>query len=186
MSDAYSEALQGTVHQQQLQIKNLAQQISTLNEEGLVLRQTLDQLGILRVETFLAHLHRHRFKVTRHESRFEASVMFDDLITLPELVSTIGNALTGNELPVLGTTSGSTSEKIVLHPKIYVVGGQPPDSAECFDAVAGLWQPLAPMSTARSSYTASVIAGKLYIVGGEDGPQAFNSAECFDAVAGLW
>ena len=88
MSDANFKALQDAVHCQQLQIKSLAGQLSTLTEEGLVLRQFLDQLGIVPIETFLARIHRHRFEVTSHASHFDASAAFDDIMFLPELVST--------------------------------------------------------------------------------------------------
>merc|ERR1712072_1679236 len=79
--------------------------------------------------------------------------------------------------------------------QLYIVGGRNVrgrgghgalNSVERFDAQSGAWEALAPMSTQRARHSASVVAGKLYIVGGKDGQQYWNSAELFDAQSGAW
>ena len=138
-----------------------------------MLRQTLEQLGILRSETFKARLHRFRFEQTSLQSYFEASVIFDNLTTSPELLSIIGHALSTSDLVALCTTTKtfSVSFMVVVYPKLYVSGGRDfnqqlaLNSAECFDTVTGLWQALAPMSTVRDCHSASVIVGVFTLCG---------------------
>ena len=95
MYDANLRVLQDVVHFQQLEIKRLARLVSSLCDQGFVLRQILDELGIMRVETFCARLHRHRFEETRHASNFDAT--FDDLVSLPGCIATIGKVLAGSD-----------------------------------------------------------------------------------------
>ena len=58
----------------------------------------------------------------------------------------------------------------VIAGQLYVVGGSIGnlnfDSAERFDPVGNLWQPMAPMAAARLHHSTSVIARKLYVCGG--------------------
>merc|ERR1719203_1934684 len=58
-------------------------------------------------------------------------------------------------------------------PRIYVIGGaqnnQALDTVECYDPEACQWSQLPPMPTPRSDLAATVIGGKLYVMGGYDG-----------------
>ena len=71
------EVLEGTIQRMRLQIKHLDEQV---NDEGVVLRQLLEQKGIIRTETFLAQLHRTSFNRRRQASHFVGTIAFDDVI----------------------------------------------------------------------------------------------------------
>ena len=87
-------------------------------------------------------------------------------------------------------TSNSVSRKTALHPHLCIVGGRSEeylDSAAWLAPVTGDWWTLAPMSTQRRLHSASVIAGQLYVVGGQNGQGVvLTYAKRFGLVAGVW
>ncbi len=64
------------------------------------------------------------------------------------------------------------------------------DSVEVFDPATSVWDTLAPMPTPRSSASAAVIDGKLYVVGGEDkrhpSRPVYDVLEVYDPATDTW
>ncbi len=87
-------------------------------------------------------------------------------------------------------TSNSVSRKTALHPHVCIVGSPSEehlDSAASLAPVTGDGWTLAPMSTQRRLHSASVIAGQLYVVGGQNGQGVvLTYAKRFGLVAGVW
>jgi len=75
--------------------------------------------------------------------------------------------------------------------RLYVVGGindgyRLVDTVERFDPLVGLWEVLPHMQTARAGPVAVVLAGKLYVLGGEARGAALKEVERFDPWIGRW
>ena len=90
--------------------------------------------------------------------------------------------------------------------KLYAIGGsacdraqftvddlEPLSSVERFDPGANTWEAVAPMCTARVNCSAAVLAGKLYVAGGENGTddwrpehERFSTVERYDPVTNSW
>ena len=73
----------------------------------------------------------------------------------------------------------------VLCQKIHICGGTTVDHF-CFDPSVGLWEPRAPLHTARRWACAVVIQEKLYVCGGFDGANALASVEIYDPATDTW
>jgi N-acetylneuraminic acid mutarotase len=60
-------------------------------------------------------------------------------------------------------------------------------SAELYDPTAGTWSPAAPMNTARTSHTATLLSsGRVLVVGGGGATTTTATAEIYDPVANTW
>ena len=75
--------------------------------------------------------------------------------------------------------------------KLYIVGGSAPGSVPLatlhrYDSMANAWEAVASMSTARQSLAAAVVDGKLYAMGGYDGPNWLSSVERYDPAKNEW
>lgn len=75
--------------------------------------------------------------------------------------------------------------------RLYVVGGlddgfKALDTAERYDPLTGSWESLPPMQSARAGSAAAVVAGKLYIIGGEVCGRALKDVQRFDPWFGRW
>lgn len=75
--------------------------------------------------------------------------------------------------------------------RLYVVGGidggyKPLESVVRFDPLAGAWEALPPLATARAGAAAAVVAGRLYVLGGEACGRALRDAHRFDPWTGAW
>ena len=112
MSAANASMLEGIVQRQQLQIERLARETKALKEDALALHEVLVGLGILHMEAFLARLHRHRFHARMQTSNFTPSVLFDDIVSMPGLASTIGQMAPPHDMIALRWASTSMSKKI--------------------------------------------------------------------------
>eukprot|EP00116_Pleurobrachia_bachei_P011721 sb/3471983/ len=85
------------------------------------------------------------------------------------------------------------SASCVLNDVVYVVGGYGLcqqytrlKTAERYDQLTGVWQPLAPMTTARSGLGLVALSGKLYAIGGFDGTNCLNSVEEYLPATNEW
>ena len=88
----------------------------------------------------------------------------------------------------------------IIDGQLYVVGGRTVDddgqngqlpgvrmnTMERFNPDRDEWERMTPMSTARVFHSASVIAGKLYIVGGVNPMMGLDSVECFNPQSEEW
>ena len=85
----------------------------------------------------------------------------------------------------------------VVDGKIYVVGGEidddedeegvATDRVDMYDPAADSWQQMAAMPTARSSHSAAVLDGKIYVTGGSLSTGELSDAlEAYDPVANTW
>lgn len=75
--------------------------------------------------------------------------------------------------------------------RLYVVGGindgyRLVDTVERFDPLLGTWEALPGIQTARAGPSASVLAGRLYVVGGEARGTALKTAQRFDPWMDAW
>lgn len=75
--------------------------------------------------------------------------------------------------------------------RLYVVGGiddgyRPMDAVERYDPALGEWEPLPSLNSARGAATAVVLAGRLYLLGGEVQGRALRDAQRFDPWLGAW
>jgi hypothetical protein len=60
-------------------------------------------------------------------------------------------------------------------------------STELYSPTAGTWSPAAPMHTARSNHTATLLpSGLVLVAGGSSGMTATATAEVYDPVADTW
>ena len=98
--------------------------------------------------------------------------------------STFGRSLTNMSTPRFGAAA------VTLNNKIYVMGGfstkyasSAMTSVEYFTPTpsGGSWTSVANMNTARGLAAASVVNGKIYVMGGTDNNQTIvNSVEMYD------
>lgn len=75
--------------------------------------------------------------------------------------------------------------------RLYVVGGLDSgysivDTVERFDPLVGRWEVLPSLSAPRAGTTAAVLAGRLYVLGGEACGRALRDAQRFDSWVGFW
>lgn len=171
----------------QNQLESLSSEVATLREEGLVLRDFLDDLGLTRRESFQARLHRHRFDSKMENSDFKPSASFEDLLSIPAFVD---NLCKWGPADAWSKLTQSLAHLVKHSPQLYVIGGLGDESrlVQRFDPAAGVWNKLAPMSQGRAHHSVSAVAGKLYVVGGKGElcEGTLKSAECFVPDAGVW
>ncbi|MBU1712100.1 MAG: hypothetical protein KKD47_03250 [Proteobacteria bacterium] len=82
----------------------------------------------------------------------------------------------------------------VNQPKIYICGGRSgagnsgyvTGSVDIFDTILKTWSSLSPMKKARTGSQASVVNGKLYVIGGAADGVATNSVEVYDIKSNTW
>lgn len=75
--------------------------------------------------------------------------------------------------------------------RLYVVGGIDQgyhllDTVERYDPLAGAWEALPRMDGPRAGAAAAVLAGRLYVLGGEARGQALRDVQRFDPWTGAW
>ena len=78
-----------------------------------------------------------------------------------------------------------------FHGRLYVVGGlddtfEPLDTVMRFDPQLWKWESLPSLGLHCAGSAAAVIAGKLYVVGGEANGRVLPDARCFDPHTGTW
>ena len=74
---------------------------------------------------------------------------------------------------------------------IYVMGGRSYDklamaSVHRFDPVANLWRAVAPMLTARFTFTSCVLGGSIRVAGGHNGSRNMDSVEQYSVISDSW
>jgi N-acetylneuraminic acid mutarotase len=83
----------------------------------------------------------------------------------------------------------------VVNGKIYAIGGtdvwigtatQGLQTVEEYDPVTDTWRKRADMPTARYWFSASVVDGKIYAIGGWDGTMPHSTVEEYDPVTDTW
>jgi len=175
-------------------------QIDCLCLEAAVLRECLVNAGLLGSEHFLVQLHRQQFAaVLRVHPLCSEVPLGEALVTHEELALDIAQSTGPPAILALRAASRSISHAVAgavlaleasFSRSIYVCGGfdgtEETTTAERFDPVVGVWEPLPPMWERRSVLTAAVIGGQLYACGGYDGTQFLCSVERFDPAAGAW
>jgi hypothetical protein len=75
--------------------------------------------------------------------------------------------------------------------RLYVIGGldggfSALDTAERYDPLTGSWESLPLLKSARAGSSAVVVAGRLYVIGGEARGRALNDVQRFDPWFGSW
>lgn len=75
--------------------------------------------------------------------------------------------------------------------RLYVIGGIDQgfhlvDTVERYDPLAGAWEALPRMDGPRAGPAAAVLAGRLYVLGGEARGHALRDAQRFDPWTGVW
>ena len=83
---------------------------------------------------------------------------------------------------------------VTLNGKIYLAGGYYVESGtpihqkllEMYDPTSNTWTSLSPMSTNRGSTATTVMNGKIYVIGGEDGSGLLDTVEIYDPSTGNW
>ena len=80
-----------------------------------------------------------------------------------------------NQLYVMGSNNADNNRDFGQH--FWEIFEQYQNTAEKWDPVSRMWQPVANMSTRRSSAGAAELEGELYVVGGNDGFNALSSVE---------
>lgn len=99
---------------------------------------------------------------------------------------------TGPAMPT-GRDAGATA---VADGSLYVIGGINPDAPnngfnrlsdnEVFRSSAAVWETLSPMPTSRGAALAGALDGRVYVIGGNDGPDVLNTVEIYDPSADSW
>jgi len=80
------------------------------------------------------------------------------------------------------TVLDSTQNKVMI-----IGGGVSPATAEIYDLDLNTWTTVAPMSTARSLHTSTLLLdGRILVVGGYDGKQTLTSIETYDPTSKTW
>eukprot|EP00927_Polykrikos_kofoidii_P038844 TRINITY_DN33294_c0_g1_i1.p1 TRINITY_DN33294_c0_g1~~TRINITY_DN33294_c0_g1_i1.p1 ORF type:complete len:600 (+),score=69.30 TRINITY_DN33294_c0_g1_i1:161-1960(+) len=171
-------------------------QIEKLVDEGKVLRDCLVHAGSLAPEAFAVRLHRHRFTSVLGSHPLESDANLARALGARELAVDIATGAGPPGIEALRLASRASAQAMATVEKdlrgvfsecIIVVGGfdgqEETCTAERFDPAVGVWESLPPMGVPRSVLGAAVVAGCLYVCGGQDGPL---SAECFDPAADSW
>jgi len=57
---------------------------------------------------------------------------------------------------------------------------------ERYDPERMVWEPIAPMSTARSGVSVVTLFGRIYAIGGYDGQNVLETVECYDCANDTW
>jgi len=75
--------------------------------------------------------------------------------------------------------------------RLYVIGGldgsfRAVDTTERYDPLTGSWESLPRLKSARAGSSAVVVAGRLYIIGGEACGRALNDVQRFDPWLSRW
>ena len=83
--------------------------------------------------------------------------------------------------------------------KVYAIGGVDDDDERCdaveaYNPISGAWTRMASLPVARCSHTATVVEGKIYVVGGvrmdpddnEDGEVVMDRVDVYDPAADSW
>jgi N-acetylneuraminic acid mutarotase len=100
-----------------------------------------------------------------------------------------------NAGPQLLTARANHTQSLLHDGRILAVGGRFTSgfstttraSAEIFDPTTGRWTAAAPLATARSRHSATVLhSGKVLVVGGSTASSTLASAELYDPVANTW
>jgi kelch-like protein 2/3 len=60
------------------------------------------------------------------------------------------------------------------------------DSVERYDPFSDTWSPVAHMTTRRSGACVNVHNGKIFVVGGHNGPCVLKSVEMYDPTCNRW
>jgi len=193
--DLQLDRLQDLIERQQVQIDCLCL-------EAAVLRECLVNAGLLGAEHFLVQLHRQQFEAVLRVHPLCSEVQFSEaLSTHEELALDIAQSTGPPAMLALRTASRAIYHAVAdailaleanFSRSIYVCGGFDGTeqiataTAERFDPVVGVWEPVPPMLERREVLTAAVIGGQLYVCGGFDGTQCLCSVERFDPAAGAW
>jgi hypothetical protein len=84
------------------------------------------------------------------------------------------------------------ASSVTLNGKIFTFGGchgaQELQSAEVYDPETNQWTPIAPMSTPRINAGVAAHSGKIWVIGGINGPRGsiLCSIECYDPSINKW
>jgi len=183
-------------------VKQLKDKVSEVSDEIAVLRECLDEAGILRSTTVLARLHRFQFDRARRLHPWSSSASVLQVLRTREMALGLAACTGPPVLHALAACSRSTDAAVtdispainrIFPRQIYVCGGidvatkQRMRSAECFDLVTGAWVPLPPMTEARSGSASAVASGGLYVCGGKlDSTQCSGLVERFDPASHAW
>nr|XP_057924827.1 kelch-like protein 33 [Doryrhamphus excisus] len=105
----------------------------------------------------------------------------------------IRKAMEWRQLGEMPEPSRFCHEVAVLQGKLYVIGGKKyygtGDTLQCvyrYDPLQNSWQRMADMTQKRNSFSAVVISGSIYAIGGHCDPEYIESVECFSPSANSW
>lgn len=124
------------------------------------------------------------------------------LILWPNAQAPTGYSNTGNTVPTGDSWSTTTSlplpsadqAVVALNGKIYILGGYSSDGGESlfsdacyvFDPATGQYNAIAPLGTIRINPAATVLNGKIIVMGGDGGEGAMSSVEEYDPTSNSW
>jgi N-acetylneuraminic acid mutarotase len=175
-------------------------QIDVLREEALVLRDCLTRSGSMSMDHFLMALHRQRFASIRRSHPICSDADLEQSLGTRELVTAVARSLGPAAVHALRSASASVNQAVsdvlptlgpVFSNCLYVFGGfdgteECQRTAERFDPLSGVWEPLPQMIERRSLMGSAVIGRQLYVCGGYSGKVALTFAERFNPAAGAW
>ena len=82
---------------------------------------------------------------------------------------------------------------VAMTGRLYAVGGRIDGNYsrnltanEAYDPATNRWEQRAPMPTARSGIAAAVLAGRMFVFGGEAPSGTFNQVEAYDSKGNGW
>jgi len=199
--DARLDELARLLGDQQSQLDSLGRQHATLLEKSAAMLECLEDSGVVKEGVFLARLHRRRFARVLRQHPCECRESFETVLQTREMTVTIARLCGPECTTALTAASRAFSRRVdeaqaklsdLFSPAVYVVGGEGTDEdvtgvVERFDPVAGGWELVAPLPSARAYCAAVALAGQLYVLGGSDADGAMlSSVDRYDPRQDLW
>ena len=170
-----------------------------VREEVEALRDCLVRSGVLRLEQYLAAVHRRRFAAARRAHPFGPGRGLPDALEAGGLAERLCLQYPLREASALAATSRAcvplaqaiTAWQAGQRALVCVCGGVDEEdsliSAERFDPERHLWEALPPMGSERWGASAAAMGGRLYTCGGcNTQDDNLSSVERFDPERNLW
>ncbi|HYF99969.1 MAG TPA: kelch repeat-containing protein [Candidatus Saccharimonadales bacterium] len=157
----------------------------------IVIAQSLDENGMWMVGTSMPNPRTEVTAVAYNNTVYVIGGFTEDgrISNLVEAYNISSNSWVKNieSIPI----SLHHASSAIIDGKIYVIGGYtgdwvPSDKMFIYDTITNNWTRGPPMPTERGSPTANIVAGKLYVIGGDSYDNPLATVEEYDPVIRNW